>query len=112
MKNVNQLKLSATLTDPGTITVLPTNGDHAINFKIEFAFGSKQCQMFGTAYQDMADRISKIPPGSNVVIDGALYTEPFKTKSGGSNIITKIRANDVYKQDNVDEQDCKRKNYF
>jgi hypothetical protein len=100
MQKINQLKLSGILTDPGNICVLGTTGDHAINFKIDFPFGNKKCQMFGTAYKDTADKISQIVPGTEIVMEGALYTESYKTKSGNANTIAKIRATKVSVQDN------------
>jgi hypothetical protein len=95
MKKVNQLSISGTIVDIGPIVKVSTTNDDAINFRLENFFGKRKCNYYGTAYNGTAREISKLYPGCEVTIEGAIYQENYKDKSEQQSLITKIRAVNV-----------------
>jgi hypothetical protein len=105
MKPINKLELSVIINDPGKLVKLQHNGDQAINSKISFKFGQKKCQFLATAYNEIAETISKLPSDTEVVIEGALYQEKYQDKTTGEfKSVDKIRITKVKEfQDNFHE---------
>jgi single-stranded DNA-binding protein len=109
MQRVNKLELTVTITDPGKLTFLEYNGDAATNSVVTFSFGEKKCRYMATAYKETAEQITKLEPGTEVIIEGALYQESYKDKTTGQfKVIDKIRINNIKKdQDSVENNNFK-----
>jgi hypothetical protein len=100
MEQINALELTATIVEPRKLVTLQHNGDLAINSQISFSFGTKNCQMVTTAYNDVAEKISRLPSGSEVIILGAIYQEKYKDKTTGQmKTVDKIRINSFQEDD-------------
>jgi single-stranded DNA-binding protein len=61
--------------------------------------------MFTTAYNDIAEKISRLPSGSEVIISGALYQEKYTDQATGqTKTVDKIRINSFQEtQSNFDD---------
>jgi single-stranded DNA-binding protein len=93
--------LTVKLVDPGKILTLKHNGNKAINSKLSTKFGNKTCNYFATAYNEIAESISKLSPGTEVLIEGALYQENFTDKiTGQMRSVNKIRITKIIQEDN------------
>jgi single-stranded DNA-binding protein len=106
MDQINKIELTVKVEEPGKLVKLPHNGDNAINSKISFRFGNRTCNFVATAYNETAEIISNLSPGSEVCILGALYQEKFQDKNTGQTKsidkirITSIKQDDYFNQNN------------
>jgi hypothetical protein len=96
MNQINKLELTAKISDPGKLVKLNHNDNLAINSIVSFNFGKKKCQFQATAYNEIAEKISKLPINTEVIIEGALYQEQYlNNQSGQMQYINKIRINKI-----------------